>query len=372
MTEPTFIGQFAAASRYPGRRVLYADGVFTIEGTGPVPAIALVAWAEHGQLQWVDPQVAQWVGDRTRTGATAPVVDDMRPKRRHWVSLGQHKIVTLVVAVALVMGLVAVAVAGRVQSGRGAHSLDPRCYAALSPAALQASETNSKTIVALLIYAADNHEAPLAWGCHEHAWADLSRVDDKYRSQFIDEWVGATVTTPAEELGARSGKLVDFRAIAFKPGPNWMKSLGNFEVQIVRSGGEWHLGILMPMLGIAPDMTTTQPHSTTTSPPSTAAVPTVPPTSPPTSPPATQQAEIVAKTLSLNGFVTVSFQVESGGSVIAGGDETFTVDEDLSSGVLVQTADRAAYVNALVAQLEADGWQQVGRGSAWYSYQFKK
>jgi hypothetical protein len=75
----------------------------------------------------------------------------------------------------------------------------------------------------------------------------------------------------------------------------------------------------------------------------------------------------------------VGFQAESHSSgqpvvvAIAKGTGTHEVSqEELKSGVLMETAERRAMVEELTETLKADGWEQVARGETWFSLGFRR
>jgi hypothetical protein len=73
---PTYVGTFTARSRYSGRRILFQNQVFIIEGVGQVDPRHLPQMAAAGEIFWARPELEQWArewADYT-AASTAPAV----------------------------------------------------------------------------------------------------------------------------------------------------------------------------------------------------------------------------------------------------------------------------------------------------------
>jgi hypothetical protein len=72
----TYVGTFTARSRYSGRRILFRDQFFTIEGVGQVDPRHLPKMAAAGEITWARPELERWArewADYT-AASTAPAV----------------------------------------------------------------------------------------------------------------------------------------------------------------------------------------------------------------------------------------------------------------------------------------------------------
>ncbi len=106
----TDVGVFGAGSPYEGQRVTHRGSQFVIEGSGPVDAIALVAWADAGQLRWTSDAIGQWVQASTAPGSVPPPPTPPPPGEAQEGTTGKRRpapaLVTAIVVLLLLLGAV--------------------------------------------------------------------------------------------------------------------------------------------------------------------------------------------------------------------------------------------------------------------------
>lgn len=91
------IATFTAATGWAGRHIHYDDGVFSLEGHGPISATDVLAYDRRGQIEWAYAGLREWVEQVASLGVPKPAAKRMPA----W------KVVLIVAAAVLAMGVCA-------------------------------------------------------------------------------------------------------------------------------------------------------------------------------------------------------------------------------------------------------------------------